>query len=229
MSKKGWLTVPSFDEENIRMFQVFSDFYHHTYERLSVAPGIQEGVGDDGTSADGVSQAVEEEDDYAVMRNICDPAGTYWQWLHVQVDRWEAVSILSNHATIPDSSMDITLLALKPPDRHPSHCQRIAWESTIKLLIDAKSPSLSNGDCIGADAVIAHLKRKIESQVNVRGEMNSILADFRKLHAGAPHWQAVPHCKAIIASLLTYPEVAMPLSSKWSCQVGYWKKSQVRS
>ena len=102
--------------------------------------------------------------------------------------------------------MDITLLALKPPDRHPSHCQRTAWESTIKSLIDAKSPSLSNGDSIGADAVIAHLKRKIESQVNVRGEMNSILADFRKLHAGAPHWQAVPHCEAIIASLLTYPD-----------------------
>ena len=79
MSKKGWLTVPSFDEENIRMFQGFSDFYHHMYERLSIAPGIQEGVGDDGTGADGLSQAVEEEDKYAVMRNICDPAGTYWQ------------------------------------------------------------------------------------------------------------------------------------------------------
>jgi hypothetical protein len=61
------------------------------------------------------------EDEYATMKNTFDPATVYWWWLHVQVDHWEAVSILSNHATIPKNSMDISLLAVSYPDQHLQH------------------------------------------------------------------------------------------------------------
>jgi hypothetical protein len=201
--------VPSFDEANIKLFQSFSNFDHPTYQKPSVAPGIHTGVSDGSIGDDGLSQqAVEEEDEYAAIKNTFDPATVYWRWLHVQVDRWEAISILSNHATIPKTSMDISLLAVRYPDQHPGRCKRTPWESTIKLLIKAKSPVLSNGSLIDPDDVIACLKRKIApGRERVHGEMNSIVTDFQKLHAGAPRWQATNHCEAIMVSLLTYPDL----------------------
>ena len=115
---------------------------------------------------------------------------------------------MSNHTTIPKTSMDISLLAVPYPDQHPSRCKRTPWESTIKSLIEAKSPALSNSSLIDPDYVIACLNRKIvHRQERVHGEMNSIVTDFQKLHAGAPHWQATNHCEAIVVSLFTYPDL----------------------
>ena len=188
LNKKGWLTVPSYDEGNIQMFQQFSGFDHHAYPMKHPI-------------AKGRLGAIDDEREFSsVKTSYANDALIFRKWLHIQVGDLEALSIQSNYATIPDAPIQINLLAVKRPHRDPCFCRGAKWVHTVKTLIDEQAPTLTNGKRINADTVIDYLRSKIVTAQQVK----CFPTIFHKFNNANLSWRASIHCEAAMASLVKF-------------------------
>ena len=186
LNKKSWLTVPSYDKGNIWMFQKFSGFDHGAYPMKH-------------PTAEGRLGEIDDEREFSSMRtSYVNDALIFQKWLHIQVGDLEALSILSNYATILDSPIQINLLAEKRPRRDPCFYGGAKWVHTVKTLIDERAPTLRNGKRINADAVIDYLRSKIVTAQQAK----CFHTIFHKFNNENLSWRASVHCEAAIASLV---------------------------
>ena len=194
LNKKNWLVVPIYDEGNIELFQNFSGFNHLEYQmKHSAAKGRPESVGDrEDSNKNG--NADDLLNDFERMKASTEAGLTFRKWIQNLVSHWEAVSVISKHAAIAHTAIQINLLAVRRPNYDPRFCKVEKWEPMLKKLIKERAP-LANGRKINADEVIQHMSSKVD--LEVRGQ-NPDFADFK---GSVPRWRGGRHCEMIIGSI----------------------------
>jgi hypothetical protein len=198
LSKKNWLVVPIYDEENIELFQEFTDFDHPDYRMKH--PATKGGLVMDGDGQD--ENENEEQVEFEHMKASADTGLIFRRWIHAQVSHWEALSVMSKHATIVNTSIQFHLLAVRCPNYYPHSSKVAKWVPTVKTLIKQRTPSLANGERIDADAVIGYLK----SQIGIGQKAKYFHPIFHRFSNEDLSWKGFAHCEAWMASLMNFTD-----------------------
>jgi hypothetical protein len=183
LNKKRWFTEPVYDEESIIRFRNYTGF-DHPFKR----PAVHDLDDEDGDDKNDAINSVDKE--FGGMEES-PTASMAYKWFHVQVDSWESLSILLKHATMSSTCMQISLLAVKPPDLNPALCKLSKWQPAVRHLIAKHAPH-ANGKPIDAEVVIRYLNKQIELHPKV----------YSNFKADIPRWRASIHCETIIPTLL---------------------------
>jgi hypothetical protein len=103
----------------------------------SAAKGRPESVGD----REDNGNENEELNEFEHMKASTEAGLTFRQWIQNLVSHWEAVSVISKHAAIAHTSIQINLLTVQHPNYDPCFCKVEKWEPMLKKLIKECAPS----------------------------------------------------------------------------------------
>jgi hypothetical protein len=159
----------------------------------SAAKVRPESIGD-GEDSNKNGNADDLLNEFERMKASTEAGLTFRKWIQNLVSHWEAVSVISKHAAIAHTAIQINLLAVRHPNYDPRSCKVEKWEPMLKKLIKECAP-LANGREINADEVFQYMRSKVD--LEVRGQN----PDFANFKGSVSRWRGGRHCEMIIRSI----------------------------
>jgi hypothetical protein len=214
LNKKNWLVVPIYDEGNIELFQNFTGFNHLEYQmKHSAAKGRPESVGD----REDNGNENEELNEFERMKASTEAGLTFRQWIQNLGSHWEALSIISKHATVAETVIHINLLTIRHPNCDPRACKVEKWEPMLKKLVKQHAPTFANGKRINGNTVVEYLR----GQIVIGQQANHFHSIFYRFGNENLSWRGYMHCEAWMASLMNFIDhmMAEPTSLRQGIEV----------